>query len=54
MKHMFKASGTKRLNLKYDAQLLSFAFNFNWRRYFKITNSRAAVAETAVRWGGAS
>jgi len=35
MKPRFKAPGTKRLNLKYDELLSSFAFNFNLRRYIK-------------------
>jgi len=30
---MLKASGTKRLKLKHDKLVSSFAFNFNWRRY---------------------
>jgi len=32
-KHTLKAPGTKRLKLKYDEMLSSFAFNFNLRRY---------------------
>ena len=31
---MLKAPGTKRLELKYDELLSSFAFKFNLRRYF--------------------
>jgi hypothetical protein len=30
---MLKALGSKRLKLKYDEPLSSFAFNFNLRRY---------------------
>jgi len=30
-----KAPGTKRLQLKCDELLSKFAFNLNWRRYFK-------------------
>jgi len=33
MKSQLKAPGTKRLKLKYDILLSSFAFNFYWRRY---------------------
>ena len=33
MKSKLKAPGTKRLRLKYDGPLSSFAFNFNLRRY---------------------
>jgi hypothetical protein len=33
IKSKFKAPGTKRLKLKYDERLSSFAFNFNLRRY---------------------
>jgi len=32
---VLKAPGTKRLKLKYDKLLSSFAFNFNLRRYSK-------------------
>jgi len=35
MKPMFKAPGTKRLNLKYVKLLSSFAFTFNSRRYME-------------------
>jgi hypothetical protein len=33
IKPALKAAGTKRLKLKYDAPVSSFAFNFNLRRY---------------------
>ena len=33
IKPKLKAPGTKRLKLEYDTLLLSFAFNFNLRRY---------------------
>jgi len=33
MKPMLKAPGTKRLKLKYDELLPSFAIKFNLRRY---------------------
>ena len=33
MKPMLKASGTKRLKLKYDKLLSIFGFNYNLRRY---------------------
>ena len=36
MKSKLKASGTKRLNLKYDNMLSSFAFNFNLRCYTEV------------------
>jgi hypothetical protein len=42
MKPMLKAPGTKRLKLKYDQPLSSFAFNFNFRRY---TMEAVAAAE---------
>ena len=35
MKPMFKASGTKRLKLKYDELLATFAFTINLRCYTK-------------------
>jgi len=36
MKPMLKAPGTKRLKLKYDSLLSSFAINFNMRRYSRV------------------
>jgi hypothetical protein len=38
MKSKLKAPGTKRLKLKYDILLLSFAYNFNLCRYIKFHN----------------
>jgi len=35
MKPLVKASGTKRLRLRYDGPLSNFAFKFNLRRYSK-------------------
>jgi len=36
IKPVLKASGTKRLDLRYDDLRTSFAFNFNLRRYTKL------------------
>jgi len=46
MKSMLKVLGTKRLKLKHDRLLSSFAFNFNWRRYNQ-------YEEAALLFGGA-
>ena len=44
MKPMSKPPGTKRLKLKCDELLSSFAFNFNLRRY----NTGAPVPSTVM------
>ena len=56
MKPMLKASGTKRLKLKYDHLFSSFAFNFNLRRYHvgdvkrrASIDQRVAAEERAAR-----
>ena len=43
MKPTLKVPGTKRLNLKYDELLSSFAFNFNLRRYIKASGFSSGV-----------
>ena len=51
IKPTLKASGTKRLKLKYDEPLPSFAFKFNSRRYTEVEREAGAelAAETARR-----
>jgi hypothetical protein len=51
IKPMLKAPGTKRLKLKHDKTLSSFAFNFNLRRYSK--GLVVASASGRVTWAGA-
>jgi len=46
MNPMLKASGTKRLKLKHEELLSSFAFNFNLRLY--ILNLQSAAGLTAL------
>ena len=43
IKPTLKAPGTKRLRLKCDKLLSHFAFNFNLRRYTKVTSNKPAV-----------
>ena len=43
MKPTLKAPGTKRLKLKYDNLLSSFAFKFNLRRYTKDAAQAASI-----------
>jgi hypothetical protein len=57
IKPTLKAHGTKRLNLKYDEVLSSFAFKFNLRRYNPVANQRSletllALVEKARVKGG--
>ena len=40
MKPMLKASGTKRLKLKYNEPLSTFDFNFNFRHYTPVPRPR--------------
>jgi len=47
MKPVLKAPGTKRLELKCDELLSSFAFNFNLRRYNVVSASRD---RTIITW----
>ena len=48
IKPQLKAPGTKRLKLKYDELLSSFAFNFNLRRY-TMNDSRAKEARGKIK-----
>ena len=48
IKPTLKAPGTKRLELKYDELLSSFAFNFNLRRY-DLTPDDADINGKAVQ-----
>jgi len=54
MKPMLKAPGTKRLKLKYDILLSSFAFNFNLRRYTKLDDfdNACSAYEKAIDMAG--
>ena len=47
MNPTLKVPGAKRLNLKYDELLSSFAFNFNLRRYTAVTPLPNEMAEGA-------
>jgi len=51
IKSKLNAPGTKRLKLKYDIMLSSFAFSFNLRRY---TATGAAAAAAAGSWRAAA
>jgi hypothetical protein len=46
-KPTLKAPGTKRLKLKHDRLVSSFAFKFKLRRYMKVVLS-TNVAETSI------
>ena len=45
IKPTLKAPGTKRLKLKYDKLLSSFAFNFNLRRYYTCASDSDCFAQ---------
>jgi hypothetical protein len=47
VKPTLKAPGTKRLKLKYNILLSSFAFNFNLRQYSRAT-ARAALPSSSA------
>jgi hypothetical protein len=47
IKPVLKAPGTKRLKLKYDVLLSSFAFNFNLRRYVMVHAPTGAIMHVA-------
>ena len=53
MKSMLKVLGTKRLKLKHDKPLSSFAFNFNLRRYIVDVESYAVLAAQLAGLGHA-
>jgi len=44
IKPMLKASGTKRLKVKFDTLLSNFAFKINLRRYTKLAEDLAAMS----------
>ena len=48
---ILKAPGTKRLKLKHDKLLSSFAFKFNLRRYTMLAAANAAAAAEAAHAG---
>jgi hypothetical protein len=52
IKPTLKASGAKRLKLKYDEPLSNVAFEFNLRRYSKVENSGHYIDPSATTAGG--